>query len=80
MRQRERINLSELKEILPPIILRSQAETYLNQIVPGMFTKRSLEALDSRGKGCKRLRIGTKIGYKRDEMISWLESQITILQ
>lgn len=72
----EKINLSFLKDQLPPIIARHKINNYLG----GMISKGYLQNIDSIGQGPKRIRFGRIICYSRDDLISWLENRAEILE
>ena len=62
-------DLSILRTTLPPIIARSEIETYLG----GIISKGYMQNLDSEGKGPKRIKIGKRCGYLREDLVDWLK-------
>lgn len=64
-------NFESLRKALPPMIARHDIERYLG----GVISRGYLQNLDSEGKGPKKCRIGKKVGYMRDDLISWLEAR-----
>ena len=67
-------DLSTLSDHLPPIIARNKIDRYLG----GLISRGYLENLDSQGKGPRRIRLGRRVGYLREDLISWLESRSLI--
>ena len=70
----QRPDLSILKKDLPPIIPRNKVGIYLGDI----YSTGYLENLDSRGEGPRRIRIGRRAGYLREDLIAWLEERASI--
>lgn len=63
------VDFSDLLRSLPPIIAHAEIERYLG----GIISRRYLANLNSRGEGPKRFRFGRKVGYKREDLVEWLE-------
>ena len=57
-----------LRRDLPPVIARCDIERHLG----GIVSRGYLQNLDSEGRGPTRIRIGKKVGYLREDLISWL--------
>ena len=68
------VDLTELRQTLPPIVARKKIDQYLG----GIISKNYLANLDSDGLGPNRVRVGRNIGYLRDELVDWLESRIKL--
>lgn len=64
--------LEALAATLPPFIPRHSIGDYL----PGVISSGHLANLDSRGCGPKRIRIGAKIVYAREDLLEWLADRI----
>jgi hypothetical protein len=64
-------DLSTLSQQLPPIIARNKIDRYLG----GLISRGYLENLDSQGKGPRRIRLGRRVGYLREDLIAWLQSR-----
>ena len=65
-------DLSALLATLPPFVARNKIEAYL----PGLFSRRYMQNLDSLGLGPKRFKIGAKVVYQRDDLLAWLAGKI----
>ncbi len=63
----EKLRENLLRE-LPPIFARKDIE----KLLPGVISPRTLENLDSLGKGPKGIINGKKILYTREEFVDWL--------
>jgi predicted DNA-binding transcriptional regulator AlpA len=63
--------LSEIQSELPPIIARGQVPKLLG----GVISAKTLANLDSEGKGPKRIRIGRKVAYRREDLVEFLEKR-----
>ena len=68
---RVKVDFSDLKEKLPPILSRDHVETLLG----GVISSKHLANLDSLGKGPKRMRIGRKVAYRTDDFLTWLSDR-----
>lgn len=66
------INLEKLEQALPPMVARNKIPFYLG----GMISKGYMQNLDSEGKGPKRIKIGKRCGYLREDLIEWLKSRM----
>jgi hypothetical protein len=76
MQKNSKIDFSTLSNELPAIITRADVGRLLGRtITPGY-----LKNLDSEGKGPRRLRIGRKIAYLREDFLSWLAGRSEILE
>jgi hypothetical protein len=64
-------DLDKLRETLPPVIARNKISYYLG----GLFSSGYLQNLDSEGKGPRRIKIGKRCGYLREDLIEWLKSR-----
>lgn len=64
-------NLDILNESWPAIVARSKIDT----LSGGMLTKGTMANLDSEGKGPRRIKIGKKVGYLREDLIAWLKER-----
>ncbi len=67
----EKLRENLLRE-LPPIFARKDIE----KLLPGVISARTLENLDSMGKGPKSIINGKKILYIREEFVDWLISYL----
>lgn len=67
-------DFSSLKESLPPIVPRNEIERYLGSCISRGY----LQNLDSLGKGPKRIKLGQKICYLREDLIEWLEERAEV--
>jgi len=65
--------LDGLRKSLPPMVARHDIENYLG----GIVSRGHLQNLDSQGKGPKKVRIGKKIGYLREDLVDWLIARST---
>jgi hypothetical protein len=65
-------DLEKLQETLPPVIARNKIGFYLG----GLLSKGHMQNLDSRGTGPKRMKIGKRCGYLREDLIDWLKSRM----
>lgn len=59
---------------LPRIILRSQVEELLN----GLISRGHLANLDSQGKGPRRIKIGGKVAYFKEDLARWILERASI--
>ena len=60
--------LKKLLDILPELVPRSAITVYLGKTI----SPRYLANLDCSGKGPKKVKIGKKVVYPKDELIDWL--------
>ena len=67
-------SLEKLQETLPPVIARNKITFFLG----GLLSKGYMQNLDSTGKGPKRIKIGKRCGYLREDLIEWLRSKMTV--
>lgn len=67
-------NLNNLLQTLPPIISRNKINLFLG----GLISKGTLQNLDSEGKGPRRIKIGRKVGYLREDFVAWLKERMVI--
>ena len=72
----EATDFSSLLENLPPIIAHAEIEHYLG----GLISRHYLANLNSQGVGPKRFRFGRKVGYKREDLVEWLEKRSHIIR
>ncbi|WP_457756064.1 hypothetical protein [Thermodesulfatator indicus] len=63
----EKLRENLLRE-LPPLFARKEVE----KLLPGVISRRTLENLDSMGRGPKGIGNGKKILYVREEFVAWL--------
>lgn len=61
---------------LPPIISRDQVESYLG----GVISSKRLANLDSLGEGPPRFRVGRKVAYRTECLLSWLSERSETLK
>jgi len=66
-------DLERLLTTLPPVVARNQIGFYLG----GLLTKGHMQNLDSEGKGPKRIKIGKRCGYLREDLVAWLKERMT---
>ena len=69
----EKPDLSGLLDSLPPIVPRHRIENYLS----GVISRGYLQNLDSLGKGPRKVLVGRKVVYMREDLITWLRSRMT---
>ncbi len=67
-------DLSALTDQLPPIIARNKIDRYLG----GLISRGYLQNLDSAGKGPRRIKLGRRVGYMREDLIAWLEERASL--
>ena len=67
-------DLSSLINQLPPIIARNKIDRYLG----GLISRGYLQNLDSQGRGPRRIRLGRRVGYLREDLVEWLQGRATI--
>ncbi|WP_156955847.1 helix-turn-helix transcriptional regulator [Solidesulfovibrio alcoholivorans] len=80
MKNKKNIDLAYLKEKLPEFIIRSKIKETLENILPFVYSKKTMEYYDNNNKGPKKIRIGSKtIVYKKDDFIAWMEQQMHYL-
>ena len=67
------LDFSELKDVLPEIIWRHRWNRLAEKIgLP--FKAGTLANLDSENRGPNRVYFGRKVGYRRDDLIEWLQT------
>jgi len=64
----------QLTQQLPPLILRHKIKKYLGEL----FSDSYMAKLDSVGGGPKRVRIGRKSAYLREDFITWLINRMEV--
>ncbi|UJX40892.1 hypothetical protein K9F62_19765 [Desulfovibrio sp. JY] len=69
------VDLSTLRETLPPILARKKIDRYLG----GIISQGYLANLDSEGTGPRRVRVGGTVGYLREDLIAWLEERSSMI-
>ena len=74
MTQTNSPDLTTLTKQLPPIIARNKIDRYLG----GLISRGYLQNLDSAGKGPRRIKLGRRVGYMREDLISWLQERSSI--
>lgn len=65
-----------LAEEMPSFITRKDISKYLGSYISARY----LANLDSMKKGPPRCRIGHKVVYKKEDLISWLEARMQIIK
>ncbi len=65
-------NIDDLLYTLPPVIPRNKINLYLG----GLISKGHLQNCDSKGIGPKRIKIGKRCGYIREDLIAWLKEKM----
>jgi hypothetical protein len=65
-------NLENLLTSLPPVVARNQIPFYLG----GLLSKGTMQNFDSEGRGPKRIVIGRRVGYLREDLVEWLKSRM----
>lgn len=63
----------QLLQQLPPLVLRHKIKKYLD-----VFSDSYMAKLDSIGIGPKRLKIGRKSAYVREDFVDWLINQMEV--
>lgn len=58
-----------LREVLPPFFARKDVEKFTQ----GIITRKQLEMMDYRGTGPTCSKIRTRVYYKKEDFIAWLE-------
>ena len=77
MKKVEREYLQSLKDKWPSaFVVRSEIDRFSGGLLHG----RTLANLDCEGKGPKRIRLGRKIGYQIDDLITWMTERVEILK
>ena len=73
----ENVNLSELREILPPFVARNWGDW--SKFIP--ISSRTVANEDSRGTGPEgRFLIGNVIAYPKDALVDWLEKKSRVIE
>jgi len=72
MKSHNQVELEDLAKTLPPLIPRHCIGDYL----PGIISPGHLANLDSQRCGPKRLKIGSKVVYTREDLLAWLAARI----
>lgn len=69
MRVKSQEFIDYLREVLPPFFARKDVEKFTQ----GIITRKQLEMMDYRGTGptCSKMR--TRVYYKKEDFIAWLE-------
>lgn len=65
-------NLDDLIQTWPPILARNK----IGEHTGGLISKGTMQNLDSEGKGPKRIVIGRRCGYIREDFIEWLRERM----
>lgn len=68
----EKPTLADLLDELPPIIGRTE----VSRLTGGLIHPRTLANHDSAGTGPRRIKLGRKIGYFRNDFVAWLTSRL----
>ena len=69
-------DLSELKAKWPSAVV---ARTDIKSFTGGLMSERYIANLDSQGAGPHgRFKVGRKVGYPVDSLISWLEERMEV--
>lgn len=69
MRVKSQEFIDYLREVLPPFFARKDVEKFTQ----GIITRKQLEMLDYRGTGPTCSKIRTRVYYKKEDFIAWLE-------
>lgn len=65
--------LDDLQKLLPPLFTRETA----SKMTGGIFTPKTLSNFDAAGNGPRRkIRVGKKIVYAKDDFIEWLRNMM----
>lgn len=72
----KRTDLSILLDALPLIVPRCEIDRYLG----GLIKKSYLQNLDSINQGPRRVKLGKRVGYLKQDLVEWLESRATIFE
>lgn len=62
---------SEILPSLPSLLTRKDISKHFGTLI----SKGYLANLDSLGKGPKKIRLGQKVVYKREDFVAWLDSR-----
>ena len=62
----------ELREQLPALIAHAEIEKHLG----GVISRGYLANLNCEGKGPRRIYIGRKVVYRREDLLEWLQSRV----
>lgn len=73
---KQRIDLSSLRENLPPVVARKNIDRYLG----GLISSGYLANLDSEGLGPRRIQCGRNVGYLREDLVDWLEERSSLIE
>lgn len=65
-------NLDILNKTWPEIIARNKIEIFTG----GLLSKGHMQNLDSEGKGPRRIKIGKRCGYLREDLVKWLKDRM----
>ena len=69
MRVKSQELIDYLRDVLPPFFARKDVEKFTQ----GIITRRQLEMMDYRGTGPVCTKMRTRIYYKEEDFIAWLE-------
>ena len=74
----KRFNFQSFAENWPsPVVARQKSDKFSG----GILNPKTMANLDSQGKGPKgRIRVGRKVAYPVDELISWMEQRTEVLR
>lgn len=64
----------QLTQQLPPLVLRHKIKKYVGEL----FSDSYMAKLDSLGDGPKRLKIGRKSAYLREDFVDWLIARMEV--
>ena len=68
------VSLKNMAEKWPSELVARES---VGQFTGGVLTSKSMANMDSLGEGPESIRIGRKIAYRVEVLISWLESRAT---
>ena len=72
---KKEINFRSIKDQLPPMIARDQ----IGVLLGGVISPKYLANLDSQGLGPDKMRMGRKVVYMTEDLLSWLEARTEVI-
>ena len=68
-------NLSEMAKRWPsPYVARQEVKHFSG----GIISEKYLANLDCQGRGPARIKVGRKIAYRADDLVTWLEARSNV--
>ncbi len=60
-----------IEQRLPPVFTRQVA----SKVMGGLISAKTLSNLDAKGQGPPKTKLGTKVGYEREDFMRWLKQR-----